>query len=636
MGRARRWLALLLAAVTMALSASASADERILSWRSDIAIQRDSSLDVTETLRVRAEGEAIRHGILRDFPTMNRRSGRPVRVGFDVRSVERDGHPEPYATQRISGGVRVRIGDADTYLEPGEHTYIIRYATARQLGFYDGFDELYWNVTGNGWAFPIDSAQAHVTLPRPVPFGPERAFYTGLLGATGHNAAVVSEVAGDITIRTTAPLGPREGLTIAVRWPKGIVTEPAQPSAARAALEDEAPVAAALVALVGLLVYFFYAWKRAGRGPLAGPVVPLFTPPDKLSAPALRYVKHLGFDDRCFAAAIVESGVHRELRIIESEEGLFHSKKTSLVKTTGKGDLPPAERAMLAELFQGSDTIEMKSENHERFGAARTALQEGLAEAYEKPNFVRNLSWAFGGLALLFAALALVATAIVFADFYTSSTQRMIPALGLVLIVGGLLRVFRRRKGWRLPALIAAMVLIGILLTGIAFFGLVNEEPFGVWGWMLAPVLALPLVISAFVWMSAPTREGRALMDRIDGFEQYLSTTEEDRLEAMHPPDKTPELFERYLPHAIALGVENHWADKFSSVLAAAQADPSRQGSSFGWYSGSSNVWSDPGRFAGAVGASLASTAATASSAPGSGGGGSSGGGGGGGGGGGW
>jgi uncharacterized membrane protein YgcG len=364
--------------------------------------------------------------------------------------------------------------------------------------------------------------------------------------------------------------------------------------------------------------------------------VPLFTPPDNLSAPGLRYVKRMGFDDRCFAAAIVESGVHRELRIIESEEGLFHSKKTSLAKTTGKGDLPPAERAMLAELFQGSDTIEMKSENHERFGAARTALQEGLAEAYEKPNFVRNLSWAFGGLALLFAALALVATAIVFADFYTSSTQRMIPALGLVLIVGGLLLVFRHRKGWRLPALIAAMVLIGILLTGIAFFGLVNEEPFGVWGWMLAPVLALPLVISAFVWMSAPTREGRALMDRIDGFEQYLSITEEDRLEAMHPPDKTPELFERYLPHAIALGVENHWADKFSSVLAAAQADPSRQGGSFGWYSGSSNVWSDPGRFAGAVGASLASTAATASSAPGSGGGGSSGGGGGGGGGGGW
>ena len=129
-------------------------------------------------------------------------------------------------------------------------------------------------------------------------------------------------------------------------------------------------------------------------------------------------------------------------------------------------------------------------------------------------------------------------------------------------------------------------------------------------------------------------------MDRIAGFEQYLSITEEDRLNAMHPPEKTPELFERYLPHAIALGVENRWADKFAAVLAAAETDPSRQGNSFGWYSGSGNVWSNPSRFAGAMGASLASSISSASTAPGSssgsGGGGSSGGGGGGGGGGGW
>jgi uncharacterized membrane protein len=130
-------------------------------------------------------------------------------------------------------------------------------------------------------------------------------------------------------------------------------------------------------------------------------------------------------------------------------------------------------------------------------------------------------------------------------------------------------------------------------------------------------------------------------MDRIAGFEQYLSITEEERLEAMHPPEKTPELFERFLPYAIALGVENRWADKFAGVLAAAAADPSRQsGHTFGWYSGSSNAWSNPGRFAGTVGASLTSSMASASTAPGSssgsGGGGSSGGGGGGGGGGGW
>jgi uncharacterized membrane protein YgcG len=634
--RVTRLLALLLAALALCLPGAASADERILAWHSDIAIQPDSSLDVTETLRVRSEGDQIQHGILRDFPTLYRRDGRRVRAGFDVDSVERDGHAEPYDTEGITGGVRLKIGDADSYLDPGEHTYVIRYTTTRQLGFYDGFDELYWNVTGNGWEFPIDSAEAHITLPKPVPFGPERVFYTGPQGATEHNAEVVSESAGDITVRTTAPLGPYEGFTVAVRWPKGIVAEPPKPSAARAALQDQVPIAAALAALLGLAVYFFYAWKRAGRGPRAGTIVPLFTPPDNLSAPALRFIKRMGFDDRCFAAAIVESGVHRELKIVESQEGFLHGKKSSLTKTTGKADLPAAESAMLGELFQGSDTIEMVSENHERFSAARTALQEGLTEAYEKANFVKNLAWAWGGLALLLAALALVASAVAFSDFYTTASERMVPALGLALIVAGLLLVFRHRRGWVLPVLIVALILLGVFLSGVAFIRLASEEPFSVWGWMLAPLLALPVVISAFVWMSAPTRQGRALMDRIAGFEQYLSITEEDRLEAMHPPDKTPELFERYLPHAIALGVENHWADKFASVLAAVEADPSRQGSSFGWYSGSSNVWSNPGRFAGAVGASLASSVSSASTAPGSGGGGSSGGGGGGGGGGGW
>src|SRR6218665_1335849 len=111
--------------------------------------------------------------------------------------------------------------------------------------------------------------------------------------------------------------------------------------------------------------------------------------------------------------------------------------------------------------------------------------------------------------------------------------------------------------------------------------------------------------------MAAPTQEGRQVMDRIAGFQRYLSVTEEDRLNMLHPPEKTPELFERYLPHAIALGVENKWAGKFASVLAAAAADPSRQGSgTMGWYVGSGSAWSNPSLFASPVGASLARSGA--------------------------
>ena len=237
--------------------------------------------------------------------------------------------------------------------------------------------------------------------------------------------------------------------------------------------------------------------------------------------------------------------------------------------------------------------------------------------------------------------MLIIASAIGLSDFYLTTFERTLPMIGLGLMALALFLRWRRVKGWPLNALFAACVLGGTVLLIISFIFLSQAVPFSSWGWMPAPLIALPVVLSAFAWMSAPTREGRAVMDRIAGFEQYLSITEEERLEAMHPPEKTPELFERFLPYAIALGVENRWADKFADVLAAAAADPGRQnGHTLGWYSGSSNAWTNPARFAGTVGASLASSVASASTAPGSssgsGGGGSSGGGGGGGGGGGW
>ena len=148
-----------------------------------------------------------------------------------------------------------------------------------------------------------------------------------------------------------------------------------------------------------------------------------------------------------------------------------------------------------------------------------------------------------------------------------------------------------------------------------------------------------PLGFLGFHWLQAPTEAGRKIMDQIEGFRQYLGVAEEDRLNALNPPDKTPQLFERFLPHAIALDVENRWAKRFASVLAAAGTS-----AAIGtWYSGTRNWSNDPVGFANHLGGALSSTIASAASPPGSSGGGggsdgggSSGGGGGGGGGGGW
>ena len=72
------------------------ADERILHYLSDVQVQKDSSLEVTETIDVRAENDRINHGIYRDFPTRYRGPhGGQVRVGFTFEAATLDGVPVP-------------------------------------------------------------------------------------------------------------------------------------------------------------------------------------------------------------------------------------------------------------------------------------------------------------------------------------------------------------------------------------------------------------------------------------------------------------------------------------------------------------------------------------------------------------
>ena len=642
--------ALLLAALAVFLVAAlpptpsapnpAGDDERILYFLSDVAVAQNGDLDVTETIRIRARGDVFRHGLLREFPTRYESRGHQVRVGFDVLGVERDGQKEPYARERMDNGVRLKIGDPDKLISMGEHNYTIHYRTTHQLGFFPNYDELYWNATGTGWRVAIDLAEARVRLPHPAPFG-QRSVYTGTQGSTDKNAEVVEERPGEILFRTTAPLAQYEGLTVAVAWAKGVVDAPKPPTAAQAWLAERGPYAAGLLALAGLCVFYFQAWRKAGRGPLPGTIVPLFTPPDGLSAAALRYIRRMGYDNRTFAAAIVDSGVAGRIRLIEEKHGFFGGKETRILKTAEPDGMPDPERTMLRALFMSGDNVEMDDKNHELFAAAQKNLREGLQSAYLDKTFHLNKGWAWTGLGLLLASLLFVTLAVTVVNPYASQGAWSAPALGLALSAGAILLGIRSRLAkpggsWLLglAALAAAAGAAFMFMT--AFIIAVDEGnvlP------IVIPLLSLPLALSAFAWMAAPTREGRELMDRISGFEKYLSVTEEDRLETLHPPEKTPELFERYLPHAIALGVENKWASRFQSVLAAASADPGRQ-HGMGWYVGSQNAWSNPGRFASTMGASLTSSVASASTAPGSsggsGGGGSSGGGGGGGGGGGW
>src|ERR1043166_1337748 len=211
----------------------AAAVERIINFISDVTVERSGDLLVAETITVQAEGREIRRGILRDFPTSYRRpDGAMVEIGFDVLSVTRDGNTENYAVERMNNGYRVRIGNADRTLSTGPHTYVIRYRTTRQIGFFKDYDELYWNATGTGWTFAIDQAEARITLPEAVPFR-QTAIYPGPQGATGKDASIVEQRPGRIVFRTNKALPPRNGLTVAAAWEKGVVAAPSGGQTAR-------------------------------------------------------------------------------------------------------------------------------------------------------------------------------------------------------------------------------------------------------------------------------------------------------------------------------------------------------------------------------------------------------------------
>jgi uncharacterized membrane protein len=153
---------------------------------------------------------------------------------------------------------------------------------------------------------------------------------------------------------------------------------------------------------------------------------------------------------------------------------------------------------------------------------------------------------------------------------------------------------------------------------------------------VLSGIVAINVVF--YYLLKAPTLLGRRILDQIEGFKMFLSVAEKDRLNLLNPPDRTPELFERYLPYALALGVEQAWAQQFADVLARAAVDGTTY--SPAWYSGSGWSTARVGAFSSSLGSSLSSSISSSSTAPGSssgfGGGGGSGGGGGGGGGGGW
>ena len=300
--------------------AAASQQERILDFKSRIQVHRDGSMTVAETLRVMATGRKIRHGIYRDFPTIYKDAfGRTYRVDFKVLRVFRDGRPESYHLKNRSNGVRIYMGKKNLILPPGVYTFKLIYWTNRQLGFFKDHDELYWNVTGNAWGFPIDHVEATVILP-PGAKTTRQTAYTGPQGARGRDYKVETDANGNLVFVSTRSLAPGEGLTIVVAWPKGIVREPTEREKLHYFLRDNGSIVAGLLGVLVLFIYYLIVWFKVGKDPKRGTIIPRFHPPRGLSPAAVRFVMEMGYDPKTLAVALVDMAVKGALRIRQDDD----------------------------------------------------------------------------------------------------------------------------------------------------------------------------------------------------------------------------------------------------------------------------------------------------------------------------
>ena len=614
--------------------------EEILYFESTIHVHEDSSMSVTEKITVHAENKKIKRGIYRDFPTQYKgKFGNKIKVDFEIIEVLRDGNKEPFHTKKQSNGIRIYIGKKNAYIKQGEHTYTIKYKTKQQLGFFDTHDELYWNVTGNGWEFPILNASANVNLPDSIQSDTVKLeAYTGYDGSKGQNYDTNIGHSGNYQFNTNRPLSNREGLTIVVTWPTGHINQPDTKQKLIwwwQANNNNNPIS--LIGFLALFIFYLSNWWKSGRDPQPGIIIPHYQPPEGFPPGGLRYIKEMGHDKKAFTAALLNIAVKGYLKIEQT------GKKYKLRKLKDASmRLSAGEQAIHSSLFdKGGTVLELKNKNHASISRAVNAHKKALVLEYSQSYFLHNRKILYIGIAVSLVVAAIIMLGLnnnerrgaAFFLIFWLSIWTPITAFLIYRFFETLKSKFTLGKIIGLPvaglfASLWTMAEIGALIALCSVVGAIN-------GLILITVFILNTVF--YFLLKKPTLEGRKLLDKTEGFKKYLQVAEQEDLNLKYPPRKTPELFEAYLPYALALGVENQWAEQFTDVFNTKDTNGAYTPT---WYSG--NNWNNNNltSFTNSVGSSLNSAISSSSKAPGSssgsGGGGSSGGGGGGGGGGGW
>jgi uncharacterized membrane protein len=497
-----------LAAALPFAAPAATREYSIKDFNEQVTVNPDGTIEVTEMIDVRFVGAY--HGIYRTIPV---EYDTPQHLNYSLlveplSITDDDAHPLKYEQTRQGRSLKFKIAVPNA--ENATRTVILRYRILNALRFFEDHEELYWNVTGDEWDVPIESASAHIELPDGTT-GIRAVAYTGVFGSRAQDARV--QVNGNkVEIQTNHPLGFHEGLTAVVGWDKGFVHEPGTGARTLFFLRSNWPL---FIPISAFFIMLWLWWTR-GRDPEQDAVTVQYEPPDKLTPGECGTLVDNEAAMRDITATLVDLAVKGYLTIEQkdeehllgfshSKEYIFHLKQPAAQWTVTR----PHEREMLSALFDdGANTDVKMSDLQNHFYTHLPVIRDRIFDALMTDGYY----------------------------LHRPDTVRQ--------------------------AYVGAGFVIGVL---IFFFGNILATATGVarLTWVIASI-ATGAVICIFGWfMPARTLSGARTYARVLGFENFLGRVESDRIERL---EKTPELFEKFLPYAMALHVEKNWVQAFAGI----------------------------------------------------------------------
>ena len=573
----------LLTMLTTVGDARAASPADIRSLDSTITVFTSGSVEVREQLTLVTTGTTISRMLSQDVREV--RQGARATPSWRVQHASIDGKP---ASWRMSSPSPSRLMlDIGTEVAPGLHTLDLTFITDRFVMTGAGRADLTWDAT-SAWNAPV--AQTVVFIAPPP--GAQRS----LSGAGGSlqndigrigSVKALEDMDGGVTIREDRPLAAGERLVVHAAWTGGFVHVPTAGMRADWFVRDWGGVVMGLLGLLLLAGYFQSAWSTVGRDPPRTAIIPRFDPPASMSPAAVRYVRRMSFDGTGFAANLLDLGARGVLTVTQDHD------TTVLRRTDTPLDvLPPDERVMAECMFAGArealtvtqyeqpglrstrEALRTYLSTHCRasyFGLHRnetltgvgisffTAILAGMAQATTRAGALAYLSllvW----LSVWSAAVAFAWSSLVKTWKAPQASTRVAPT-SLLGVLTMDLATASQKKVQQADAS-TALLFSAFWVVGAGMFFRVATVP--------VAILVIAMAILDVVYghlMPSWTPRGRQVADEADGFALYLTIAEKDRMQWMHPPAKTPELLERYLPYALALGVQQEWAEQFRETV---------------------------------------------------------------------